>query len=265
MNTHSRTDLIADHALLVAAVRDAGAVALDFFRNGAKSWDKKHDDPVSEADIAVDNLLRDRLQGPRPFYGWLSEETPDDHIRLDMQRLWIVDPIDGTRAFLKGKAEFTVCAALVEDGVPTAAAVFNPATDEFFEAFAGGAARMNGQPIRASTRQTLAGAKLLASRRTFEHHHWLRLTPGAEFTDMSSIAYRMVKVANGDFDAAVSLGEKSDWDIAGADLILREAGACCTTRTGEAFRFNAKHPRHPSVLAAAPALHPILIEMLKQG
>ncbi len=261
----SKTGLAADHKLLVDAVREAGAVALRFFRDGAKSWDKKHDDPVSEADIAVDGLLRERLQGPRADYGWLSEETPDNDLRLAARRVWIVDPIDGTRAFLKHKPEFTVCAALVEDGLPTAAAVFNPATDEFFEASAGGGARVNGRPLQASTRQTLAGARLLASRRTFEHHDWLKLTPGAEFTDMSSIAYRMVKVASGDFDAAVSLGEKSDWDIAGADLILREAGARCTTRDGAAFRFNAKAARHPSVLAAAPALHPILIAMLQQG
>ena len=259
---NAATRLVADHALLLEAVREAGVVALGFFRNGARSWDKRHDDPVSEADIAVDELLRERLQGQRPGYGWLSEETPDDDRRLTMERLWIVDPIDGTRAFLKGKAEFTVCAALVENGVPVAAAVFNPATDEFFEARAGGGARLNGRPIRASTRETLAGARLLASRRTFEHHDWLRLTPGAQFTDMSSIAYRMAKVANGDFDAAVSLGEKSDWDIAAADLILREAAACCTTRDGRAFHFNAAPARHPSVLAAGPALHPVLVAML---
>jgi myo-inositol-1(or 4)-monophosphatase len=257
-----RVDLQADHALLLDAVRESGAIALDFFRNGVKSWDKRHDDPVSEADIAVDSHLRERLQGTRPDYGWLSEETPDDHLRLGQRRLWIVDPIDGTRAFLKGKPEFTICAALVDEGVPTAAAVFNPATDEFFEAFAGGGARLNGRSIRASQRDHLAGAKLLASRRTFEHHNWLELTPGAEFTDMSSIAYRMAKVADGTFDAAVSLGEKSDWDIAAADLILREAGACCSTREGHAFRFNGKPARHPSVLAAGAALHPVLIEML---
>jgi len=255
----------ADLALLQDAVREAGAIALDFFRNGVRSWEKRPDDPVSEADLAVDEHLKRRLLGARPGYGWLSEETADDASRLTRQKVWVVDPIDGTRAFLKGKPEFTICAALVDAGAAVAGAVFNPATDEFYDAVAGGGARLNDAPISASKRSGLSGARLIASKRTFEQHHWIDLTPGAEFAYLNSIAYRMAKIASGDYDAAVSLSEKSDWDIAAAELIVREAGGCCSTRTGAAFVYNLPDRRHPSVLASGAGLHDTLVELLGRG
>ncbi|HYM29923.1 MAG TPA: 3'(2'),5'-bisphosphate nucleotidase CysQ [Candidatus Cybelea sp.] len=259
MNAAGQSD---DHALLMEVVREAGAIARDFFVKGAKSWEKRHDDPVSEADIAVNEHLRQRLFAVRPHYGWLSEETADDGSRREARRIWIVDPIDGTRAFLKRQPEFAVSVALVEDGRPVSGVVFNPARDEFYEAFAGGGARLNGAGIRASDRASLAGAQLLASKRTFERNDWLHLTPGANFAYMNSIAYRMAKVASGDFDAAVTFSEKSDWDVAAADLILTEAGAHCTTCDGKPLRYNEAVARHPSVLAAAPGVHPILVKLL---
>ena len=142
MPTASGTPLPTDelrgsHELLVQSVREAGALALTYFRANPKSWEKRAGDPVSEADIAVNNLLRDRLDGPRPGYAWLSEESEDDPARLDADTVWIVDPIDGTSAFLDGQAEFTVAVALANRGEPVAAAVFNPATDEFWEAVKG--------------------------------------------------------------------------------------------------------------------------------
>src|SRR5690606_31758284 len=132
------------------------------------------------------------LIGARPDYGWLSEETLDSHHRLSAARVWVVDPIDGTRAFLEGRHEFTIAAALVVEGLPHAAVVFNPATGEFFEAISGGGAYLNGARLAVDRRNSLGGSRLLASRRTFEQNDWLRSTPDAEFRHMNSIALRMV-------------------------------------------------------------------------
>jgi myo-inositol-1(or 4)-monophosphatase len=250
-----------DHALLLAAVREAGAVAKRFFDGAVKSWDKNPDDPVSEADIAIDKLLHERLLLTRRGYGWLSEESAEH--ASDAARVWVVDPIDGTRAFIQKKPEFAVSVALVESGRPVLAAVYNPATEEMFEAVAGGGARRNATPIRASARGDLKGARLLASQRTFERNRWIEQTPGASFKYMNSIAYRMVRVAAGDFEAAISMTPKSDWDIAAAHLILEEAGARSTTIGGEVLDFVALGTRHPSVLAAAAGVHHQLVGMLR--
>ena len=252
-----------DHALLRAATREAGALALKYFNDGVESWNKEHDgSPVSEADIAVDRLLHDRLCAARPDYGWLSEEIEDDLARLDKRRVWIVDPIDGTRAFLKQIPEFAVSAALVEDGAPVAGVVYNPAADELFEATRDGGAWLNGSAIAASVETDLARAHYLASRRTLERQNWPRPAAHIKSTWMNSIAYRMVLVGSGRYDASFSLTPKSDWDIAAADLIVREAGGCSTTRAGNEFRFNSAAARHPDVIAAAPGLHAELLRLL---
>lgn len=252
-----------DRRLLEDAVREGGALARRYFERGFKSWEKKPGDPVSEADLEVDALLREALGEERPTYGWLSEETEDNPDRLSRAKVWIVDPIDGTRAFVKGKPQFTVCAALVEHGAAVLGAVFNPMTDEFFFAEAGTGALLNGKSIQVSGAESLDGARLLASRRTFENHHWTDFLPDANFESVNSIAYRMVLVAGGGHDATVSLAGKSDWDIAAADLIVREAGGLCTDADGHAFIYNGKTARHASVLAATPALHGPLLDILK--
>ncbi len=255
--------LARDHELLVAAVREAGALAMRYFRGPVRQWEKSPGDPVSEADHAVDDLLRARLCDPRPGYGWLSEESEDDPARLEVERVWIVDPIDGTRAFLKGKPEFTVAAALIAGARPLAAAVFNPATGEFFEAVRDRGARRDGRALRVSERADFSGLRLLASRRTFVDHRWLEELPGADFAAINSIAYRLALVACGRYDAAVSLGAKSDWDVAAADLLVAEAGGRVTTASGAALVYNRASVRHPSVIAAPPALHARLLALIE--
>ena len=251
-----------DHRLLVDAVREAGALALSFFRRGPKTWTKGGGDPVSEADIAVDMLLRDRLHPPRPDYGWLSEESEDHPRRLDHRRLWIVDPIDGTRAFLEEREEFTVVAALVEDGRPILGAVFNPATGELFEAMKGGGARLNGAAIEVSGRGDFDDARLLASARTVKRTIDGLSTRPATYSAVNSVAYRMALVACGRYDATLSLGAKSDWDIAAADIIVTEAGGLATDATGARFAYNGATPRHPSLAVANPVLHGRLLEVV---
>lgn len=251
-----------DHNLLVEAVREAGLLAMRYFRNGVRHWEKNPNDPVSEADHAVNDLLKARLHEARPEYGWLSEETPDDPARLKKSKVWVIDPIDGTKAFLKGDPEFTICAALLQEGRPVAAAVYNPATDEFFEATAGGGARLNGAPIRASAASDLEHAHLLAGKRMFERAGYPGPPPGVTFRFINSVAYRLALVAAGRFDSCVSLNGKSDWDIAAADLIVQEAGGKVTTARGAPFAYNGASTRHGSVVASAPGLHEAVLAML---
>ena len=249
----------ADHALLLAAVREAGAVAKRFFDGTVKHWEKAPNNPVSEADYAVDKLLIERLRGARPDYGWLSEETEDDSSRLSAQKVFVIDPIDGTRAFLKKEPEFTVVAALVEAGRPVVGVVYNPATDEMFEAMAGSGARMNGLPIQCSTARSLVGARLLSSARTFRGKNWGETANGAIFRFVNSMAYRLALVASGQFDATVTLTQKADWDLAAAHVILNEAGGHISTLAGDELLYNRASVLHPNVVAAGVGLHPHLV------
>lgn len=261
--TRPLSDIEADEALLRAAVREAGALALDHFERGVESWEKRPGDPVSDADIAVDRLLCERLTGARPDYGWLSEESVDDGSRLGRRRVWIVDPIDGTRAFLKGLPEFAVAVGLVEDGEPVLGSVFNPATGEFFEARRGTGARLNGRPIETSNAEDPASAHYLASRNALKRQDWIGDVCSIRRTWMNSIAYRLALIAAGRYDAVISPSGKADWDICAADLIVREAGGRCTTFAGAAFSYNRPRTRHPDVVAAGPALHAKLTDLLK--
>nr|WP_277346029.1 3'(2'),5'-bisphosphate nucleotidase CysQ [Sneathiella chinensis] len=248
---------------MINAVQEAGKIALKFYKSDLKSWDKKPGDPVSEADLAIDTYLRERLLASHPSYGWLSEETADDPDRLSKSRVWIVDPIDGTRSFIAGKPEFTIAAALVEDGVPVCAAVLNPVTGEMFEALQGHGAFLNREKLICSPKADLEGARLLASRQAFEWHNWLEDAPSAKFSHINSIAYRIVVVADHQYDASLSLSAKSDWDIAAADLILSESGGISTTTKGERLIYNKKKPLHRTVISSGKALHPTLMDLLK--
>jgi myo-inositol-1(or 4)-monophosphatase len=262
-DTPPADDLLADHELLISATREAGAVALDYFNGTVKSWEKKPNDPVSEADIEIDRLLKERLQGPRPDYGWLSEESEDDSSRLKQRRTWIIDPIDGTRGFIAGRAEFAVCVALIEGGVPIAGAVFNPATNEFFEAVAGGGARLNNAAIQIGTRPSLKGAKLLGTEKIHDKMcEWSDDGKTVERTYFNSIAYRVALVAANKYDAAVSIHYLNDWDLAAADLIVREAGGIATDHAGNIYRYNGKSTQQLCMVVSNAALQPPLVDFV---
>jgi len=239
--------------LLEAAVREAGALALDWFGRAPKVWDKSPGHPVTEADMAVDALLRERLMAV-PGIGWLSEESLDDPARLSCREVWIVDPIDGTRAFIKRRPEFTIAAALVRDGAPVLAAIFNPATDEFFAASKGNGATLNGVAMKPSAVTNLHGARMLGAKSLYTHPKWPEAWPPVITEQRNSIAYRACLVASGQFDGAVSLTGKSDWDLAAADLITHEAGGVFCRHDGAAFRYNEPAARHASIIVCAPGL-----------
>lgn len=232
---------------------------MQYFGTDVKVWEKEGGTPVSDADIAVNTLIQRRLGETRPDYGWLSEETADDPARLDRRRVWVVDPIDGTRAFLQGVPHFCHAVALVEDGRPIAAALYNPAADEFYEAAAGQGARLNGQPIHVSDRHEIAGCRMAAFAPLFRHPAWREAWPEMDIIQRDSVAYRLALVASGVADAALGLNAKYDWDLAAADLIVHEAGGLVGSHTGQLFTYNGVEPLHRSFLAAGPAMHAALL------
>ncbi len=256
------SDFHEELEILTEAVLAAGPIAMKFFNGKVKSWDKGDDDPVSEADHAVNDILRDHLRRARPDYGWLSEEDPDTDERLARKRVWMVDPIDGTRSFLKKTPEFTICAGLVEHGRPIAGVVYNPAKDELFEATLNGGARLNGKAISVNHEAEMESARYLAGRQIFERGGWRKTPKQASFSYVNSIAYRMMMVACGRHDACLSLAQKSDWDIAAAELIVLEAGGVVTTSRHEGFIYNKPDPRHRSLIIAPEKLHSELMDYL---
>ncbi len=257
----------ADLALIVRAAREAGAIAKGFFGGDYKRWDKGAGEPVTEADYAVDRFLSAALRGARPDYGWLSEETGDDPARLSREDVFVVDPIDGTVGFLKGKPQFTICIAIVRKGRPRAGAIFNPITEECFSAEAGKGAHLNGEPIHVSGRSEIDGCKMLATRSLFEHPFWekppLTPWPPMQIETRSSIAYRMALVAAGQYDAMLALSTKRDWDLAAGDIIVREAGGRVSDARGADLRYNGAVPHQRSVVAAGPSLHARLLEKMR--
>ncbi|MGV1013602.1 MAG: 3'(2'),5'-bisphosphate nucleotidase CysQ [Methyloceanibacter sp.] len=252
--------LADDYALLKQAVRDAGELALTFFRRQILINRKADGSEVSEADLAVDAELKLDLMSQRPGYGWLSEESPDDADRLNRQRVWMVDPIDGTNAFLRHLPEWTVSAALVEDGVPVIGVVFNPATQECFHAMRGAGAYLNDQPIHVGDKTALDGAMLIASGGLFKKKIWKEPWPEVKSRWVNSVAYRLALVAAGQADATISLSAKSEWDLAAAAVIVDEAGGIITDHHGATHLYNRESPRLPSLVASGPGLHPLLIE-----
>ncbi len=250
----------ADLALLAEAAREAGALAMAMRAEGLKIWSKSEGSPVTDADMAVDQLLKARLMSARPDYGWLSEETADSAERLGKSRLFVVDPIDGTSAFMKSRPWWTVALAVVEDGEPVAAVVFAPQLDEFAEAARGEGARMNGAVIRASDVDSLEEAAVLADAKLLERPIWAEPWPAEMRVEKrNSIAYRMALVAAGAFDAAMSFGAKWDWDVCAGALIATEAGARVSDHRGRPFLFNRPTPQQASLVCSAPALHPLIL------
>ncbi|MEM7041404.1 MAG: 3'(2'),5'-bisphosphate nucleotidase CysQ [Pseudomonadota bacterium] len=242
--------LAADRALLSTAIAKAGALARQYFQSDTRQWQKGPGQIVTEADIAIDRQLHADLIGQRPEDGWLSEERQDDGSRGRRRRVWVVDPIDGTRSFAAGVAEFTISVALLIDGEPMVASVLNPITSEHFEAVAGGGAWLNGEPLKPSAHATIDGAAILASWTEMKKRCWPKFMPEADFTTIGSLAYKLALVADGRYSGLISLRSCHDWDIAAAVLILRESGAWLGDGSGHPIQLNQSIPRHLGLVAA---------------
>ena len=253
-------DRAGERELLTAAIREAGALALETFRTPVKSWTKGESSPVCEGDIAVDDFLRQRLA--RPGFGWLSEESEDDRSRRAAARLWIVDPIDGTRSYLAGRPDWVISVALVADGRPILAAVFAPVSDELFIAAAGGGATRNGVPIRVSAGARLDGSNVVGPRRLVQA--LATLTPGITVAPrIGSLALRLVRVAQGELDLAFASGSSHDWDLAGADLLVHEAGGVMTSLVGRTLIYNQPELVHGALVAAGADRHAAVIAIAR--
>jgi myo-inositol-1(or 4)-monophosphatase len=255
----ARDVLARDAALLTDTVREAGTLALSLFRTELKNWTKGASSPVSEADIAVNDLIETRLRRATPDYGWLSEESADDEQRLDKQLVWIVDPIDGTRGYLAGREDWCVSVALVENTSPVLAAVFAPASDEFFFAARGQGAARNDAAVHATAGTEMdfsrvAGPKPLVERLNRSSDE-ITLHPR-----IGSLALRLCRVAEGRLDAAFAGGQSRDWDLAAANLIVQEANGNMTALSGDRILYNRRDVTHGVLVAAGRDRHAIIIE-----
>jgi myo-inositol-1(or 4)-monophosphatase len=256
-NVHDR-NLARDVELLQDAVREAGQLAFSLFRTDLKNWTKGASSPVSEADIAVNDLLEARLRTATPDYGWLSEESVDDEDRLGRRLVWIVDPIDGTRGYLAGREDWCVSVALVEDAAPVLAAVFAPATKEFFFAARGKGATRNAAPIHVTAGTELDFARVAGPKPLVE-----RLNPSsAEIVlhpRIGSLALRLCRVAEGKLDAAFAGGQSRDWDLAAANLIVQEANGRMTALSGDPILYNRREVAHGMLVAAGRDRHASIV------
>jgi myo-inositol-1(or 4)-monophosphatase len=253
----------ADLALIVEAAHAAGRLAASLREAGLSVDLKEGASPVTNADLAADALLKETLRRARPEYGWLSEETVDDRSRLAARRVFVVDPIDGTRAFLAGEPFWTVCVAVVEDGRPVAGVVTAPQLAETYAAAAGAGATLNGAAIHASGTGALEGCGMIAHPRMFQHEAWPDPWPAMNISRRNSTAYRLCLVASGAADATVTFAAKHDWDLAAADLIATEAGGYVGDHRGRPFAYNAPIPVQPSLVCAAPALAPLILDRVR--
>lgn len=263
MTDTSPTNPAEDLELLRSSAVAAGIIAAGYFRRDLKTWTKANATPVTEADITVDRYLHASLLAARPDYGWLSEESPDDSHRLNCRRVFIVDPIDGTRGFIRGEDSWTVSLAVIEDGVAIAGVVYAPVRDEMYEAALGGGARRNGVKLRRDSDShppVIPAAGAVHGRLQAAGLDYVR---GAY---LPSLAYRLVQVAGGAFGAVGVRRGASDWDIAGAAAILSECGIGFEDVCAGAVRFNRAEIRHGALAATADesvkaVLHAALLEV----
>lgn len=248
----------ADLDLLAGAARDAGHLVMEYFGEGArlKHWEKRPGDPVSAADMAADAFLKDTLLNARPDYGWLSEESRAEP--GSSGRVFVVDPIDGTRAFIKGRTDFCISLAIVENGQPIIAVICAPARGEFYTSVSGEGALCNGERLQVSQQAAIAGAKLLGDAGRLGD---LRAI-GAETIHINSVALRLALTASGQADGLVAVRPKNDWDLAAGHLIVTEAGGRLSSPDGATLSYDGESHRQPAPIAAGPALHALLLEQL---
>ncbi len=251
-----------DATLLLEAVREAGELGLSMSkRKDLKVWTKPDGSQVTEGDLAINALLEDRLRHARPDDGWLSEETPDAPHRLARQRLWIIDPIDGTRAFIEGRKEWCVAVALAVAGRPVLAAVYRPRLEEFYAAEAGNGASLNGQPLTIPDSHALEGARIAGNRKALSGLSHLGIA--ADPSGALPLQLRLAYVAAGRLDGAVSIGKRNDWDLAAGELLVIEAGGSVSDSSGEGYIYNRPEPWQQGLVAAGAKRHAALINALR--
>lgn len=240
-------------AVAEEAAREAGLAIMGLFKGKYDVQEKSKNNPVTTADLEANRIIRDKIKKAFPQDGWLSEEDQDTSRRLSLKRVWVVDPIDGTKEFIEGIPQFAISIALVVNGRPTVAIIYNPAKDRFYEAAAGQGALLNGQTIRVTPRNDVDGALLLVSRSEPQKRFQV-FVDHCEIKPIGSIAYRLAKVASGDGDGTLTFRTIHEWDICAGVLMVIEAGGKVIDGNGQTMLFNRELPKHRGVVAASNGL-----------
>lgn len=248
-----------DAALLKKTMLKAGRLAMELLANGVKQWNKPDGSLVTEADLAIDQLLRTELMGARPDYGWLSEETPDDLKRTRASRCWIVDPIDGTRSFARGGDTWCIGVALAEHGRPIVSCVYHPQRGRLYRAALGQGSFHNDERLTISDKSDLEDARIMGAKtltKPLEMHG--AVTVAAADTPLLA---RLAMLASGELDGVLSLAPKADWDLAAGELLVTEAGGVASGVEGERLVYNRQDRQQPGLVAAAPSRHKLILDV----
>ncbi len=250
--------------IAIAAATAAGAVIRRYYETPLAVRHKGADNPVTAADVDADRTIRTIVAQAFPDDGWLSEETTDSRERLRRRRVWVVDPLDGTKEFIHHIPEFVVCVALVDAGEPCVAVTYEPIGDRVYAACRGAGTTLNGLPVRVSTTTDLAHARVLASRSEDARGEWTAYKPHCRVELTGSVAFKLARVAAGDGDATFSLTPKNEWDICSGTLLVLEAGGVITDRYGASLRFNQPDPLRSGLIAASKPLFGPLTDLIRR-
>ena len=257
-----------ERAVAESAAREAGAIIKQYYEkpiDQVAKTDKgagRDENWLTQADSESDEILKRRLLEAFPGDGWLSEETKDSPERLTKKRVWIVDPLDGTREFTLRVPEFCVCVALVEDGRPVVGVEFNPATDQLYSAARGAGTTLNGSPVRVSPIAQVSLAKVLASRSEDKRGEWDPFKQYCHVILTGSVAFKLAEIAAGNGDATFTLTPKNEWDICAGSILVEEAGGKVTGLDGEPLVFNQPSPLRPGMIASNRVLHDGLMMLI---
>jgi myo-inositol-1(or 4)-monophosphatase len=244
--------------ILEKAIQAAGAEALRLANEGFETTQKADQSPVTSVDLAVNRMLHRDLLSAFPRDGWLSEESPDDAARLKKDRVWVVDPIDGTKAFINRVPEFCISIALVEHGHPTVAAIYNPSTNELFSATRGGGLRLNCKPVDSEHVSDREQPVIALSQWERQIGRFASLDSETQHRPMLSIAWALALMACGRIDAVATFEPENEWDVAAGVLLITEAGGEITDGAGQALTFNRPTPRYRGIIATSPCCPPSL-------
>jgi len=255
--------LARERDVAVQAAREAGAVVRRYYETGVAARDKGPDNPVTRADLEANRRIQALVTAAFPHDGWLSEETADSTERLARRRVWVVDPLDGTKEFIQHIPEFCVCVALVVEGRPAVGVSYNPAADRLYAAVRGEGTRVNGVPARVSATARLAEAVVLASRSEDRRGEWDAFKGHARVRLTGSVAFKLAEIATGAGDATFTLTPKNEWDICAGTLLVEEAGGRVTDLAGAPLRFNQPSPLRPGMVASNGVLHADLLALIR--
>ncbi len=251
-------------SVLCEAVRQAGARGMQLAADGFETQIKYDRSPVTSADLEVNRIVQDLVGKQFPDDGWLSEETPDTPARLSKKRVWIIDPIDGTKAFIKRLPQFCISVGLVQESRPVLGVIYNPSTDELFTAVQGKGARLNDRPIHAL--QTASSRpQVLVNPSELDSGRLAHLATEADCQPMGSIAYALALVAAGRVDATVTYERENEWDLAAGALLVEEAGGFIVDGSGKELLFNRPTPVFQGLIAAGPGTQKRVSLLFQQG